>query len=286
LRELGKNGCLVFMDFTSVLSKSKEAVNEFLGALREIYDRTWSRDIGTEGGKHLVYDGKVSLIAGVTHAIDRQHEVNSEMGQRCLYFRYPHTEGYQESMYSSNISNPEKAEEDMQLAVEAMFCGVDLSFETETPRRHVGTGERDRLVTIAQLGARARSSIPRDPYRKDVIDVPTFEVPTRMTNQLLQLYVGMEAVGVADRERWAAIRKVSMDSMPLGRRMAFQAVMDGVSETEAVGKHIRVGSSTAKRLVEDLELLGLIRRLGSEWVLSDWTVATMEKAEREIVEEE
>ena len=75
LPQIGENGCLVFMDLTAMLSESKEALSSMLGTLREVYDGTYKRNIGGEGGREIVHKGRVCIIAGVTNAIDRVAEV-------------------------------------------------------------------------------------------------------------------------------------------------------------------------------------------------------------------
>lgn len=293
LTELGDNGCLAFMDFTSVLSKGKESVSETLGVLRELFDRTWRRDIGSDGGRSLQHTGRVALIAGVTHAIDRHADVNAEMGQRCLYFRLPESSGYQESLKAINQTEPDGATEAMQEVVESMFSGVGLSFETPTPRRKLTIVERDRVANLAYIGVTMRNAVPRDWKNRDVVDVPSAEMPTRMSQQLSQLYAGMEVIGVEEEERWEVLEKIAFDSMPLIRRMTLEVVVRGVKvngglkvSAAAVARMIRVSESAARRTLEDLELLRVVRKsrkdLGDEgsgerkgeyqggWVLTDW----------------
>ena len=66
LREIGDFGILVMKDFGSILSLRAEAKAEVLAALREIYDGSWTRHLGTDGGRTLSWEGKVGLIFGAT----------------------------------------------------------------------------------------------------------------------------------------------------------------------------------------------------------------------------
>lgn len=291
LAELGDNGCMAFMDFTSVLSQGDKVITETLGVLRELFDRTWRRDIGSDGGRSLRHTGRVTLIAGVTHAIDRHASVNAEMGQRCLYYRLPWTIGYQESLKAINNTMPDGATEAMQQIVEAMFYAIGLSFERPVQRRDLTTSESDRVATLAYIGAKLRNTVPRDMRDRSVIDMPSSEVPTRMSQQLAQLYAGMEVVGVDEDDRWSALEHVVLDSMPLIRKRSLEIVAGGrdgnggLKVTAAsLGRKIAVSESTARRTLEDLELLGAIRKdkkdVGTEddpkngyrggWVLTDW----------------
>lgn len=295
LREIGDNGCLIFMDFTSVLSKSREAVTELLGVLRELYDGTWVRDIGGEGGRSLTHTGRVSVIAGVTNAIDRHYEVNSEMGQRCLYYRIPSTDGYQESLSAVNAVDPDGRELERQNTVTAMFHALDLSFAKPTRRRELSMREAHRVVSLAQLGAKLRSGVPRDWRDRTVVDVPSDEVATRMAQQMTQLYLGMEMLGVNEQESWAAIEKVTYDSMPLLRRLVLKEIEDGIGKPAEVARRVRVAESAARRAIEDLELLGVVEQHKSKhaaatavgkWALTAWAVEKMAAGKTEVTEAE
>src|SRR5262249_41948961 len=75
LRVIGDFGIIVAKDFGSVLSMNRDARSAVLAALREVYDGSWTRHVGTDGGKTLAWSGKVGLLAGCTPTIDRHHSV-------------------------------------------------------------------------------------------------------------------------------------------------------------------------------------------------------------------
>lgn len=60
-----------------------------LAALREIYDGSWTRLVGTDGGKTLAWEGRLGLIAGCTPVIDSHHSVVGAMGERFVFYRLP-----------------------------------------------------------------------------------------------------------------------------------------------------------------------------------------------------
>ena len=274
LRQIGDHGALVFMDLTTLLSKNKEQANELVSALREIYDGTYSREIGGEGGKQLRYAGRPGLLAGVTHAIDRHHDKIGEMGERCLYFRFPETEGYMECISAANIINPQTNENALRELLAGMFVGAGLSFDKIAERRKLHGWENHRIVKIAQFGARCRTFVPRD-YNRQVMDVVVGEVATRMSQELTQLYLGMEWLGVDAEDRWRAIGRVVGDSMTLARSRVLKAVADGIGDGSKIARAIHTSESAARRPIEDLELLGVIERDSGEWVVSEWTKTRM-----------
>src|SRR5262249_44783980 len=57
LREIGAFGILTLKDFGSVLSMNRDTRAQVLAALREIHDGSWTRVVGTDGGKTLHWEG-------------------------------------------------------------------------------------------------------------------------------------------------------------------------------------------------------------------------------------
>ena len=53
LRAIGEQGLLICKDFGSVLSMRREDRASLLAALREVYDGSWTRQLGTDGGRTI-----------------------------------------------------------------------------------------------------------------------------------------------------------------------------------------------------------------------------------------
>jgi hypothetical protein len=82
LRELGDFGIVVLKDMGSILSMRPDAKAEILAALLEVFDGSWTRYVGTDGGRALSRSGKLGLLAGATPVIDRHRGVLAAMGER------------------------------------------------------------------------------------------------------------------------------------------------------------------------------------------------------------
>ena len=95
LRKIGPSGVLVIKDVTSILSMQRDARAEVLGALREVYDGHWSRNVGTDGGQTLDWSGRLAVVGAVTTAWDRAHAVIASMGDRFVLLRMDSTTGRQ-----------------------------------------------------------------------------------------------------------------------------------------------------------------------------------------------
>jgi len=87
LKKIGAYGILTLKDFGSVLSMHRDARSAVLAALREIYDGSWDRPVGADGGRTLHWDGKLGLIAGVTTVVDSHHAVMDSLPLRPLPHR-------------------------------------------------------------------------------------------------------------------------------------------------------------------------------------------------------
>jgi hypothetical protein len=61
LNKIGEFGILVLKDFGSILSMRAEAKAETVAALREVYDGSWTRHLGTDGGRTLERQGRLHL---------------------------------------------------------------------------------------------------------------------------------------------------------------------------------------------------------------------------------
>jgi hypothetical protein len=92
LKEIGDFGIILCKDFGSVLSMNRDSRALVLAALREIYDGSWTRRVGTDGGRELSWSGKVGLVAGCTPVIDSHYAVLGAMGDRMAFYRLPKVE--------------------------------------------------------------------------------------------------------------------------------------------------------------------------------------------------
>jgi hypothetical protein len=87
LAQIGSRGLLVLKDFTTIMLMSRDARGQIIAAFREIADGRWERSVGTDGGRKLVWEGKIGVVAAATAAIDNAHAVLSEMGSRFTFVR-------------------------------------------------------------------------------------------------------------------------------------------------------------------------------------------------------
>lgn len=276
LREIGEYGIIVAKDFTSVLSMHRDARAALLAALREVYDGSWTRHVGTDGGKTLHWSGKVGLLAGCTPTIDRAHGVMGSMGERFILFRLPETDGEEQLRRALGRSGHEvRMRKEFADVVAGLFANANESPSAPEP---LTNGEHDRLLALATLVCRARSAVERDGYSREIELIPGAEAPARLGVALDRLRAGLRTIGVGRGDAWRIVAKCAMDSIPALRRQMMELLVDGERRTTtAVCMETGYPNSTARRALEDLHAHGLVSRhkegRADAWELSEWAIS-------------
>jgi cellobiose-specific phosphotransferase system component IIA len=269
LRKLEPRGVLVIKDVTSILSMSGEARAEVLGALREVYDGRWSRNVGTDGGQTLEWAGRIAVVGAVTTAWDKAHAAIASMGDRFVLVRMDSTTGRQQAGRRAigNTGSEIAMRAELAVAVAGVLAGMDTTAITVTD------AETDVLLAAADLVTLARTGVEYD-YRGDVIDAHAPEMPTRFAKQLAQVVRGGTAIGM---DRTAALRlaiRCARDSMPPLRL----AIIDDVAahaeaSTAEVRRRIGKPRATTDRQLQALHMLGVLEcdEHGATWAGKDVT---------------
>jgi hypothetical protein len=273
LLEIGAGPAIVLCkDFGSVLSMNRDARASVLAALREIYDGSWTRRLGTDGGCTLSWAGKIGLLGGVTPAVDSHHAVLSALGERFLLFRIPEVDADAQAHRAlAHIGNEPKMRVALTQAAGEVLRAVDTAMLTEPASEAV----RDELVALATLTVRALSSVERDPYTREVTLIPQPEAPARFALVLLRLWNGLRAIGLDERTTRSLVAKAALDSMPQVRRQVLETLIGRSAEvaTNEIGETIGYPATTTRRACEDLAGHGVLARIsGGKGNADHWRV--------------
>jgi len=211
LRAIGDYGIILCKDFGSILNMSRDPRASTLAALREMYDGSWTRHVGTDGGQSLHWEGKVGFLGGCTPVIDRHHAVMSSMGERFVFVRLPDKNGEALARRALEHAGKERVmRAEMSAAVNSLFGGL----KTDSDRPGMTDDERARLIALTTLTVRCRSSIERDSYSREIELVPGAESPGRLTRVAANLLAGLHVVGLDRPGAWRVTERVLLDSMP------------------------------------------------------------------------
>jgi hypothetical protein len=273
LRVIGERGLVVCKDFGSVLNMNRDARGSVLAALREIFDGSWVRHVGTDGGRTLAWQGRVGLLAGCPPTIDRHHAVMSSMGERFVLYRMPTLDPSEQGRRAlAHAGREATMRRELHEAVGVFFEG-DLH-----PPLPLSRVDENRLVSLATLAARCRSAVERDGYRRDVELVPEPEVPTRLSVGLSRVLGGLDAIGVVREEAWRVLTKVALDSIPAPRRAALNALLACTCPvgTGDLAAAIGYPTTTARRILEDLAAHSVVERYpGGKGETDNWSLTEM-----------
>ena len=275
LREIGEFGIVLHKDFGSVLSMNRESRAAVLAALREVYDGSWTRHVGTDGGRTLSWSGKVGLIAGCTPSIDSHHAVIGSMGERFILYRLPPTDADSQVRRAlAHVGRETTMRAELADAVEAVLGDV----QTGWLANDADTDTTERLVKIATLAVRCRSAVERDGYTREVQLVPEPEAPARLALVLLRLLNGLRAIGLDAGAAWPLVVKCALDSMPALRRKVLEDLLrrSTPATTTEISEAVRHPTTTARRALEDLAAHDIAQRIpqgpgqADIWQMTPW----------------
>jgi hypothetical protein len=257
LRTLGDAGVIVLKDFGSVLSMHRDARAGVIAALRELYDGSWTRLVGVDGGRRLHWDGRLGLLAGATTVIDQHHAVMAQLGERFLIHRLFVDDAAKQGRSSLAHHGRERA---MRRELAEAFAGLFAGLALDAPPP-LSESDVERLVALAELVARSRSPVIRDAYRREIELVPDSEAPGRVIGALARLLTGLRLIGVGDAEAWRVTVKTGLDSMPASRRQALELLLAlGSATTTELASALGLPNPTTHRVLQDLAAHRVLQR--------------------------
>ena len=278
LAEIGPFGIIACKDFTSILSESSDTRSMVFAALREIFDGQWVRRLGTNGGRTIGWQGKSGLVAGVTEIIDQHSAAIGAMGERFVFYRMPELDDdarLEQGRASMRLVGQQREMRTaIAEAVRVFFAGLP-----ENPHAPELTPEnKERLVLLADLATKCRSTVERSGHDREIELVPQSEALGRLQAGLTQLGRGLAVIGVGPERVDALLTKLALDGMPKTRR----AVVDyfvGADEnlhptSRALADQLHLPTRATSRALEDLAAHGVVERFGSSgahtWRASEW----------------
>jgi hypothetical protein len=256
LRTLGARGILAIKDVTSILSMNRDLRTTVIGALREIHDGHWVRNVGSDGGQTLTWKGRIVVIGACTTAWDTAHGVVSSMGDRFVIVRSNSHEGRIASGLQAirNTGREVQMREELAEAVSNLIATVDPAnpFELTEPNETV-------IVRAANLVTLARTGVELD-YRGDVVDAHAPEMPTRLAKQLTQIMRGGIAIGMRPYDAQKLALRCARDSIPQLRLDVLKDIeTNPMSTATDVRRRLQKPRATVDRTLQALHILELLK---------------------------
>jgi hypothetical protein len=254
LRRIGDRGVFVIKDFTSILSMNRDLRNQVVGALREIYDGYWERNVGTDGGRALSWTGRLVMIGAATTAYDAAHSVIASMGDRFALVRMDSTTGRMAAgrQALSNVGKETDMRKDLATTTGRLLRHLD------TTRAELTETDMETLLDAANLVTLSRTAVERD-YRGDPVEAHAPEMPTRFAKQLGQILRGALACGHPHDHALQTALRVARDSIPPLRAAILADIGEHPqSACRDVVKRLQRPRTTIDRALQELHLIGLL----------------------------
>lgn len=264
---------MVFKDWTSLLSMQKEAKAEIFSQLREIWDGRMVKNFGN--GRVASWEGKVSLLAASTQAVDQNQQMFTHLGERFINYR-PKMPNKKEVAMRSLNNDPEQEKMNIEIrnATYAFVKGLNLDEQKTIP--DLPQEIKVKLVDLANFAAMARSGIIRDfGIKKEVIFVPDTEMPTRIIQQLNTLGGGLAMVngGKFDEKDMDILYKCALDSIPQTNKMVIQEMAKADGQTTAeIATALGYPTEPIRIYLENLAMLRVCHRMKNSGRADKWTL--------------
>ncbi len=255
LRKIGNDGVLVVKDVTSILAMNSNTRGPVLAALREIFDGRWERNVGSDGGQTLTWDGRITLIGACTTSWDEHHGVVAAMGDRFVLVRGNSGENRAQTGLQaiSNGGHETTMRRELTEAVAAVIAAmsnaaVDLSDD-----------EKTTILAAADAVTLTRTAVIAD-YRGEILDAHAPESPARFAKQLSQVFRGAVALGNNRTRAMELAIRCAHDSTPPLRLAVLVDIREHRYTTVAdTGRRLNKPQTTVRRVFNALRVLGFIK---------------------------
>jgi len=246
---------LTMKDLTTTLSQRSEDRNEILGQLREVYDGSFVAEWGTT--ERSEWNGKMGLIVGSTGVYDALSKELSALGHRFLVYRPARVDAISLAEQAMRATSAEKT---LKAELNRAMTLLDTLKLHKVP---IGYEIRTYVAQLCAFLAHLRTPVTRDPYTRDITQMPEVESTGRLAKQFTQLLRGItiaRGAKVPGEVEVGLIDQIAMSSVPSMRLTIIRNLpLEGIKTSE-LQLVTRIPNSTFYRLIEDMELLGLMER--------------------------
>ena len=233
---------------------------------------TWTRHVGSDGGRTLDWRGKVGLVFGVTPVIDGYHGVISSLGDRWLLTRMtPVKDQFAQALKHRGAATTKMRAE--------LAEAVELLFANRRSPRDIDDDEISQISDTIALVVRLRGAVERDRRTRELEYVYGAEGTARIGLALERLLAGLDTLGVDRTKALSVVTSVALDSVPPQRRAAYEFIAQDPERratTTLVAKALDLPTTTTRRVLDDLAAYGLVKResggagKADSWLKAAW----------------
>lgn len=263
-----------FKDFTTVLSMNDDSMVEILGQLREVYDGKFSKEFGT--GETKRWEGKVSMLSGVTGSIYKARELYAAMGER--FALYSLIQPDRKEMGKRAIANVSTIQKKREMLSDHFKHFLDEVVNIPAEMPEIPKDLEEEILDLSEMVTRARSIVDREwkSATKEITFAHDPEGISRFSTQLTTyatagMVMNQGPLEEVDRN---VLYKIALDSIDKRRRLVLQELVKYTEvDTKSTALALNYPTNSVRRWLEDLSVLGLVDRIAGSnkdrWVLKD-----------------
>lgn len=264
---------LIIKDMSSLLSMRFDTRKTVLADLRDAYDQECDPAYGSVGQKH--YKARFSFIGAATLAIERIDTVEQELGERCIKFRGRSPDRREKvSKALAGLGLDDTMRSQVKAAIWGFLDSLPRPTGIVIPQLL-----REKLVTLADFTALARSHVTRD--RQGILQyIPRGEIGTRLVKEFGKLLVSLACIrgkSAPDEQDFQTVERVGEDSLPPNRLLVIRALKeDTCLKMSEIERRTGLPHKTVWRVLDDLRVLGIVQTTDGENDEKgrDWFLAT------------
>lgn len=214
LHQVGNSATFLFKDLTTFLSKRVEERAIIGSHLREIYDGSFNKSTGASQKLH--WEGKITVLAATTPALERAWTVLRDMGERFVTVRWPRGDGIMQAEKAHKQIGHEKEIIDGLKKLTMAFLDIEHMKPAEVPS--ILAGQFRSIIYMAEMVAKLRAHVGREgDGKREINDIPSPEGATRLMKvmtQIVKAHATMFRRAKATQEDLKVARRVAIDSVP------------------------------------------------------------------------
>lgn len=276
LHQIG-SGILAFKDFTTFMSKRPEEQAEIASQLREIYDGKFVKDTGK--GVTISWQGKITVIAAATPALERAWASRRDLGERFLQVRISRKDGIQQSEFAQRQRGKEEFISSTMRRLAKAFFQANPPITNPPPQ--LSPNQMTRVAAMAELVSHCRGAVIRHPITNAICDLPQIENSGRMSKSLASM--------ISNHAALFRRREVTEEDMDIGKRVALNTVpatraliidhipLIGSMGTDRLQQLTNLPDSTISFITGDLEALGVLRIIHNSVVANECSLHPVAK---------
>lgn len=255
-----RDKCLIWKDFTELLTKKAYDKPEIYSTLRGAYDGQVYKIFGN-GVIRDYKDLYFSMLAGVTPAIHGDSQ--AMMGERFMKFEmFKNIEASADDQIKAALAQTSQEEN----KIHAMQRAAKKFLETPLYEVRAPAWVQRRLIALAQLIGVLRVAVEREQFGdRNILYKPSPEIATRLAKQLYKLAKFLcivDGARIIGLKQYALIERVAFDTSDKMHLEIACAIGNDSMELSELVNTIGLSYSNIRRQLEDLQVAKVIEKIG------------------------